>query len=114
MIAVADAALTTQRAALEAAIDEIRVNMREARTRAPITGTVVETHFEEGEFVGPGTPVARVIDIDKLIVEVGVPERDIVFLHEDMPVTVRIEASGEILPARISQIALEGNTANRL
>ena len=59
--------LTTQRAALEAAIDEIRVNMREARTRAPITGTVVETHFEEGEFVGPGTPVARVIDIDKLI-----------------------------------------------
>ncbi|MBN1946826.1 MAG: efflux RND transporter periplasmic adaptor subunit [Bradymonadales bacterium] len=105
--------LNTRRAATDAAIDEIRINLREARTRAPISGTVTETHFETGEFVGPGTPVARVVDIGTLIVQVGVPERDIIHIHQDMPVSVRIEASGQVVEGRIQHIGLEGNTRNR-
>jgi membrane fusion protein, multidrug efflux system len=43
--------------------------------RAPISGIVDARHVEVGSMVAPGTPVARLIDIDTLKVTGGVPER---------------------------------------
>jgi membrane fusion protein, multidrug efflux system len=43
--------------------------------RAPLAGVLDARHVEVGSMVGPGTPVARLIDIDTLRVRGGVPER---------------------------------------
>jgi membrane fusion protein, multidrug efflux system len=43
--------------------------------RAPMRGVIDARHVEVGSMVAPGTPVARLIDIDTLKVMGGVPER---------------------------------------
>jgi membrane fusion protein, multidrug efflux system len=43
--------------------------------RAPIAGVLDARFIEVGSMVGPGTPVARIMDVDPLKVTGGVPER---------------------------------------
>jgi len=43
--------------------------------RSPITGVLDARYVDVGEIVAPGTPVARVLTIDRLKVVGGVPER---------------------------------------
>jgi RND family efflux transporter MFP subunit len=68
---------------------------------------------EEGEYASPGQPLARIIDISSLIVRVGLPEREITYVAEGMPITVRIEATGEVLQGRLTRIAAEANRSSR-
>jgi RND family efflux transporter MFP subunit len=53
------------------------LDARLARTvlRAPISGIFDQRFVDAGEMVVPGTPVARVIEVDRLKVVGGVPER---------------------------------------
>ncbi|MFP4157624.1 MAG: efflux RND transporter periplasmic adaptor subunit [Opitutales bacterium] len=46
---------------------EERVAMR--RLEAPITGIVVERHFEEGEMVRPAEPILEVVDLTEVFVQ---------------------------------------------
>ena len=46
-----------------------------ATVRAPIDGVVEDRRVEVGTMVAPGTPIARVIDVDPVKVIAGIPER---------------------------------------
>lgn len=57
-----------------------RLSLLEARwarhtIRSPISGLLDARHVDAGEVVAPGTPVARVLTVDRLKVVGGVPER---------------------------------------
>ncbi len=71
-------------------------NLRErlARTivRAPFDGVVEDRSVEQGSLVAPGTPVARVLDLDPLEVIAGVPERYAGDVRTGASVTVAVEA----------------------
>jgi RND family efflux transporter MFP subunit len=59
---------------------EARLAFLEARfarhtVKSPIAGVLDERYIDVGEIVAPGTPVARVLTIDRLKVVGGVPER---------------------------------------
>lgn len=61
-------------------IQQARVATLEARLakteiRAPYAGVLDERFLEEGERASPGTPVARIVSIDQLKIQGGVPER---------------------------------------
>jgi membrane fusion protein, multidrug efflux system len=105
--------LQTQRDVLNENIVQIRTGVRLGTTSSPITGLVVDTMAEEGEYASPGQPLARIIDISSLIVRVGLPEREITYVSEGMPITVRIEATGEVLEGRLTRIAAEANRNSR-
>lgn len=105
--------LETQRDVLQENIAQIRTGVRQGTTASPITGLVVDTMAEEGEYASPGQPLARIIDISSLIVRVGLPEREITYVTEGMPITVRIEATGEVLEGRLTRIAAEANRNSR-
>lgn len=53
------------------------IEARLARTvvRSPLSGVLETRMVEVGSMVAPGTPVARVLDVDTLKVSAGVPER---------------------------------------
>lgn len=51
------------------------IQQTDARVRAPVGGTIAEVMVEEGDTVGPGTPVASVINDSVLTASVAVPER---------------------------------------
>jgi RND family efflux transporter MFP subunit len=61
-------------------IQQARVATLEARLakteiRAPFAGVFDERFLDEGEMAAPGTPVARMVSIDRLKIAGGVPER---------------------------------------
>lgn len=105
--------LNNQLEQLDDAENSVRVGLRQATTRAPIAGIVVDRMAEPGELASPGVPVARIVDIDTIVVTIGVPEREIARLDEGMNVDVVFPASGEHRSGRVHRIAVEANRANR-
>jgi RND family efflux transporter MFP subunit len=45
--------------------------LRDARIQAPFAGLVAEFHAELGDFVGPGSPVATLVDLSRVRLRVG-------------------------------------------
>ncbi len=105
--------LQTERRIVLQSIDQLDVNLRHARTAAPIDGVVVEKLAEVGEFASPGVPVARIVDLSTAVVRVGLPEREIAFVEEGMAVSVRIEATGEERSGVLAEIGIEAQPASR-
>jgi membrane fusion protein, multidrug efflux system len=78
------------------------LNERVERTtiRAPIAGVLEERLVEVGAMVSPGTPVARILDVDKVKVVGGVPERYGGQVQRGAEVTVTLDpVAGEFVGA---------------
>jgi RND family efflux transporter MFP subunit len=67
------AQVKTTRAAMETA----KLNLDRCTIRSPMAGVVDRSHIEEGSFLGVGDPVARILQIDPLKIQVGIPESDV-------------------------------------
>ncbi len=109
----ADNALTTAKAALRQA----RLQFEKSTPTAPLTGFVDRLHVEAGEYVDPGKPLLRLVQVDRLKAEADVPEKDVTFLHEGQSVTlVPAEIQGydlQEVAAVIDHIALVADEVSR-
>jgi RND family efflux transporter MFP subunit len=79
---------------LETAEAQLRASRRQrdlGRILAPIGGVVTEKKITPGEYLQPGTPVATLVDMDRLVVKVNLPAREAVRLRKGDPVTVRAD-----------------------
>ena len=71
------AALESARAAGEAAaagVEQAREQLEYTKISAPYTGIVTERHVQTGEVAAPGTPIMSGISLEKLRVNVDVPQ----------------------------------------
>jgi membrane fusion protein, multidrug efflux system len=59
----------------DANVRALAARLERTVVRAPVTGVMEARMVEVGSMVAPGTPVARIIDVDTLKVSGGVPER---------------------------------------
>jgi len=71
----------TQVAAAKAALDLARANLDRATIVAPTGGILDDLPVEVGEYVTPGMPVAKIVDVETVKVVVDVPEHDVHFLR---------------------------------
>ncbi len=87
---------TSRRALLEAEQrrDAARADLSAAETQlallriaSPVSGTVVRIDAHLGQSVEPNTVLAEVIDLDRLVVEAGVPSREAALLRTGQPVS---------------------------
>lgn len=62
--------------------------------RAPVSGILDDRMVEVGNMVAPGTPVARVLDLDTVRVVAGVPERYATDIEQGAGVGVTVDALG--------------------
>jgi RND family efflux transporter MFP subunit len=74
----ARATLDSTRAALGQAQEQVEYTL----VRAPYTGIVTERHVEIGESVGLGQPLVSGLSLDRLRVQVDVPQSDVPALRE--------------------------------
>jgi membrane fusion protein (multidrug efflux system) len=81
-----------------------RVNANRAAIRAPFDGTVAQINLERGEVLNPTAPVARLVKLDPVHVTVSVNDRDVGVLHEDMPVTISVDAVAGLFEGRVASI----------
>lgn len=103
-IAAAEAALRAAEADLGAA----RLDLARTRVSAPFNGRISEKHVDVGQYVAPGTPVARVYATDVAQVRLPLTDRQVALL--DLPLsydnTNSIEAAG-------ARVVLETKFANQ-
>lgn len=96
----------------QAAANLSMLEVRLARTtiRAPFEGILEDRMVERGQLVSPGTPVARVVELDTVKVTAGVPERFAGDVEPGSPATV----SFDVFPGREfrGEISFVGSTVN--
>jgi multidrug resistance efflux pump len=103
----AELALAEKRLAnAQAAADATRAELNNLELRAPFDGVIAELNVHPGEWVTQGEAVVEVADLAHLRVETSdLSERDIPHIAEGRTVTVFIEALGEEVAGRVSEIA---------
>ncbi len=61
----------------QAELDSAKLNLSRCTILSPMEGVVDRIFIENGTFLNPGDPVAQILQIDKLKIEVGIPESDV-------------------------------------
>jgi membrane fusion protein (multidrug efflux system) len=81
------------------ALKTSQLQLAKSFPKAPVTGVVDQHYVDRGEYVDPGKPLLRLVDIDQLKVIADVPEKDLPFLQVGQQV--------EIVTAIINQQTVE-------
>ncbi len=61
----------------KAALENAKLNLNRCSIRSPMQGIVNRVYIENGKFLKSGDPVVQILQIDKLKIEVGIPESDV-------------------------------------
>jgi RND family efflux transporter MFP subunit len=77
-----------------ATLDNARLNLDRCSIHSPMKGIVDRIYIENGSFLNSGDPVADILQIDKLKVEVGIPESDVDAVRNLDSFEITIDALG--------------------
>jgi len=106
------------RANLEAALAGVRLvqqSVADSTIRSPFTGRVSGKPTQVGTFIGPGTPVARIVGIEGVYFEGEVPESQIQLIVPGREVSVTIEALNNlIVPGSVVAVNPLGQDVGRI
>lgn len=81
-----------------------QAQLSRAVLRAPFDGIVAAINVDPGEFCSPGQPVARIVVLDPVKVDLSVSDRDMVALRAGMPAQVSAAGAASIFAGVISDI----------
>ncbi len=81
--------------------------------KAPINGVVDDISVKEGEFVGAGSPIVRVVDLEKVEIEAELSEQYLKSIRKGDSVKVEIPALGITRKAPVSFVSQVINPDNR-
>ncbi|NND96312.1 MAG: efflux RND transporter periplasmic adaptor subunit [Pirellulaceae bacterium] len=89
----------------EQIVEGLRDRVSKYTVKSPFQGFVSSELTEAGAWVKQGDPIAEVVEIDPVEVEVLVPESSVQFVRKGDAVEVRVEAYGNrVFPGTIDQI----------
>jgi RND family efflux transporter MFP subunit len=78
----------------KAALDNAALALERCAIRAPFDGVVNRFYIEAGQYLGVADPVAEVLQLDRVKIEVGIPESDVDKVRRLEHFTVKIDALG--------------------
>lgn len=81
----------TQVLTSQAQIDQLNKQIKQYTIKAPFTGVITVRNFDLGSIVSPGNPMATLIDIATLKLEINVPEKYIPQFRTGMDMDVRTD-----------------------
>ncbi len=91
-----------QRDQAKSQLEQAEKQMSDSRLEAPFRGTIEERMVSVGELVNPGVPVLRLVNIDRVRINAGVPERYINDIQRGTEVNVILKSySGEKFESEI-------------
>ncbi len=61
----------------KAALANAELNLSRCTILSPMSGVIDRVHIENGTYLSSGDPVARILQMDKLKITVGIPESDV-------------------------------------
>ncbi|MDZ4685088.1 MAG: efflux RND transporter periplasmic adaptor subunit [Planctomycetaceae bacterium] len=75
-------------------LDRADLQVQRRQITAPITGMVVQWKKHQGDWVEPGTPVVRIVRLNKLRAEGFAPATKLTLADAGRPVTLTVEVAG--------------------
>lgn len=82
----------TERTLARANFRQMQIEYERGFLKAPLTGLVNHLFVDEGEFIDKGKPFADVVNVDKIKINVNVPELDVRYLKVGQQTMVRVDA----------------------
>jgi RND family efflux transporter MFP subunit len=109
-VASGAAALEQAKAGLRAA----KRNLRETQLRCPFAGNVAQQMVELGQLVGPQTPVARLVDADRLELQVAVTAAELARIEAGMAVDLEDpEIPGRVHRGTVTRLGVAADEMTR-
>jgi membrane fusion protein, multidrug efflux system len=105
---------TTNREAAEASVRLAEIELGKSVITAQIEGVLDQVFNEEGEFVSVGKPLLRIVQVDKIKVLLGMPERDVIYCRIGQPVQLEFDAyPGKLVQGTVHRIATTAELSTR-
>ena len=82
----------TERTLARANFRQMQIEYERGFLKAPLTGMVNHLFVDEGEFVDKGKPFVDLVNVDKIKINVNVPELDVRYLKVGQKTMVRVDA----------------------
>jgi membrane fusion protein, multidrug efflux system len=82
----------TERTLAQANFRQMQIEYERGFLKAPLTGMVNHLFVDEGEFVDKGKPFVDLVNVDKIKINVNVPELDVRYLKVGHKTLVRVDA----------------------
>ena len=107
-LAAADMAQT------QAALNQAKLNLRDAYVRAPFGGVVQTRTVQTGQYVQVGTVLATLVRRDPLLLRFRVPERDAAQLQPGLVASFQVRDDPKTYTAALSHIAASADESSRM
>jgi membrane fusion protein (multidrug efflux system) len=85
----------TQLKLAAADLEQIKVRYNHGFPKSPITGIINHLYLEAGEYAEAGKPIANIVNIDQIKINVQVPELDVRYVKKGQLTPVKIDAFAE-------------------
>ncbi len=104
----------TERRVAEGDLKRATVEYQRGFIHSPIKGVVNHLFVDAGEFIGRGDPLADIVNVERIKVNVDVPEMDVRFLEKGQEALVRIDAFPEKrIPGKVDFVAYKADRATK-
>ncbi|MGD8562247.1 MAG: efflux RND transporter periplasmic adaptor subunit [Desulfarculaceae bacterium] len=104
----------TEKVLAQGNLREARVRYDQGMVRSPIDGRVNKLHVDPGEYVGAGAAVADLVNMDRIRINLNVPELDVRYLKVGQKARVTVDAyPGEHLTGQIDFVAFKADPATK-
>jgi RND family efflux transporter MFP subunit len=106
----ADAAARQSRARrtqARSALKQAELSLARTEIRAPMSGTVSDLSVSVGQLVSSGNPVARIVDLRKVKVVAGIPERDVLAAQKLEEADATIASLGRTFVGRKAYLGVQ-------
>jgi RND family efflux transporter MFP subunit len=91
---------------LQAALDQAQASYQNALISAPFSGVIAERYLESGDMAGPGIPVFRLVNMDRVKVKTEVSQESLGRIGLDMAARVTVSSyPGEVFHGIVINIA---------
>ena len=107
-LAAADMAQT------QAALNQAKLNLRDAYVRAPFSGAVQTRTVQTGQYVQVGTVLATLVRRDPLLLRFRVPERDAAQLRAGLVAEFKVRDNPKAYTAELTHIAASADESSRM
>ncbi len=90
------------------------ISLNKSLISSPLKGTINTRHIKVGEFVRKGDKLVEILDIDRILVKVNIPEQEILSIQvgQNVEVALYIMEKKTFL-GRVKNIGLEADSSNR-
>lgn len=106
--------LDSQYNSTQAKIRQLQEQLRKTRITAPISGRVAKLFTNQGEVSAPGAPLAVLENMEEVLVELDLSDRDIVKVQKGQPVEASTDAfPGKVFLGVVENIASSANPVTR-